>query len=120
MKYRYILLLGLFLLIILVEDSNRLYAQREKQDKDIYLIIRGDDIGSCHAANLACIRSYKEGIMRTVELMVPCPWFPEAVKLLNENPALDRPGADFFLIHQSSNQLFSSCRARRKASHRES
>ena len=68
MKYRYILLLGLFLLIILVEDSNRLYAQREKQDKDIYLIIRGDDIGSCHAANLACIRSYKEGIMRTVEL----------------------------------------------------
>jgi hypothetical protein len=27
--------------------------------------------------------------MRTVELMVPCAWFPEAVKLLNENPGLD-------------------------------
>lgn len=27
--------------------------------------------------------------MKTVEIMVPCPWFPEAVKLLNENPGLD-------------------------------
>jgi len=27
--------------------------------------------------------------MRSVEIMVPCPWFPEAVKMLNENPGLD-------------------------------
>jgi len=27
--------------------------------------------------------------MRTVEVMVPCPWYPEAVKLLNENPGLE-------------------------------
>jgi predicted glycoside hydrolase/deacetylase ChbG (UPF0249 family) len=49
-------------------------------DKEIKLIIRGDDIG---------IKSYREGIMRTVEIMVPCPWFPEAVSLLKENPGLD-------------------------------
>ncbi len=60
------------------------------QDKEeIRLIVRGDDIGSTHAANLGCIKSYREGIMRTVEVMVPCPWFPEAVDLLNENPGLD-------------------------------
>jgi predicted glycoside hydrolase/deacetylase ChbG (UPF0249 family) len=59
------------------------------QDKGVRLIVRGDDIGSCHAANVACIRSYKEGIMTSVELMVPCSWFPEAVKVLNENPGLD-------------------------------
>jgi predicted glycoside hydrolase/deacetylase ChbG (UPF0249 family) len=53
------------------------------------LIVRGDDIGSTHAANLGCIRSYVDGIMTTVEIMVPCPWFPEAVKMLNENPGLD-------------------------------
>ncbi len=53
------------------------------------LIVRGDDIGSTHAANLGCIQSYREGIMRTVEIMVPCPWFPEAVQLLRENPGLD-------------------------------
>jgi hypothetical protein len=27
--------------------------------------------------------------MRTVEVMVPCPWFPEAAALLRENPGLD-------------------------------
>jgi predicted glycoside hydrolase/deacetylase ChbG (UPF0249 family) len=27
--------------------------------------------------------------MTSVEVMVPCAWFPEAVKMLNENPALD-------------------------------
>lgn len=60
-----------------------------QQDSEIHLLVRGDDIGSSHAANLACMESYKNGIMRSVELMVPCPWFPEAVRLLNENPGLD-------------------------------
>ena len=53
------------------------------------LIMRGDDIASTHGANLGCIQSYKEGIMQTVEIMVPCPWFPEAVKMLKEVPGLD-------------------------------
>lgn len=56
---------------------------------EIKLLIRGDDIGSSHTANVACIESYKNGIMRSVELMVPGPWFPEAVRLLNGNPGLD-------------------------------
>jgi predicted glycoside hydrolase/deacetylase ChbG (UPF0249 family) len=89
MKSRYVFLLCLPLLVISAWNLNCLHAQNSNQEKGIYLIVRGDDIGSSHAANLACIRSYKEGIMRTVELMVPCPWFPEAVKMLNENPGLD-------------------------------
>jgi chitin disaccharide deacetylase len=56
---------------------------------DIRLLVRADDIGSSHAANLACIQSYREGIARSVELMVPCPWFPQAVRLLQQNPGLD-------------------------------
>lgn len=56
---------------------------------EIRLIMRGDDIGSSHAANLGCIKSYREGIMKSVEIMVPCAWFPEAVQMLNENPGLD-------------------------------
>ena len=81
-----ILLCCMFMLVI---SGIGLYAQTTAQDKSISLIVRGDDIGSCHAANVACIRSYKEGIMTSVELMVPCSWFPEAVKMLNENPGLD-------------------------------
>ena len=58
-------------------------------DQGIYLLIRGDDIGSSHTVNVACIESYRNGIVRSVELMVPGPWFPEAVRLLNANPGLD-------------------------------
>ena len=56
---------------------------------EIRLLVRGDDIGSFTAANHACIASYNEGIVRSLELMVPCAWFPEAVALLNENPHID-------------------------------
>ena len=56
---------------------------------DIRLLVRGDDIGSFTAANHACIASCNQGIVRSLELMVPCAWFPEAVVLLNENPSID-------------------------------
>jgi predicted glycoside hydrolase/deacetylase ChbG (UPF0249 family) len=46
-------------------------------------------MGFSHTANVACIDSYKEGVVRTVEVMVPGPWFEEAVQLLNEYPDLD-------------------------------
>ena len=59
------------------------------EDSGIRLIVRGDDIGSSHAANVACIRCYREGIARSVEVMVPAPWFNEAVKMLRDNPELD-------------------------------
>ncbi|MBN1895968.1 polysaccharide deacetylase family protein, partial [bacterium] len=56
---------------------------------DIVLLVRADDIGSSHAANVACIESFRKGIARSVEIMVPCPWFPEAARMLAENPGLD-------------------------------
>ena len=50
-------------------------ATDKKAEKgEIKLIIRGDDIGSSHTANIACIQSYRQGIMRSTEVMVPCPW----------------------------------------------
>ncbi len=58
-------------------------------DDGIYLIVRADDIGSSHAANLACIESYKNGIARSVEVMVPCAWFLEAAEMLRDNPGYD-------------------------------
>lgn len=59
------------------------------QQNPIRLIVRGDDLGSSHSANSALIKSYKEGIEKTVEVMVVTAWYPEAVKLLKENPGLD-------------------------------
>jgi chitin disaccharide deacetylase len=60
------------------------------QDKPVTrLIVRSDDIGFCHTANLACLDVYTNGISRTVEIMAPTPWFPEAVKLLKAQPGYD-------------------------------
>jgi len=89
MTSRNLVLLGLSLLVLAAGHLDDLYAQSAARESSIRLIIRGDDIGSSHAANVACIRSYKKGIMTSVEVMVPCGWFPEAVKMLNENPGLD-------------------------------
>jgi predicted glycoside hydrolase/deacetylase ChbG (UPF0249 family) len=55
----------------------------------IRLIVRADDIGSSHTANMACIRCYRDGIARSVEVMVPAPWFNEAVQMLAKNPGYD-------------------------------
>ena len=85
------LLGGLFLVSLLTAAfvSGDSEAKGERPDGKIRLIVRGDDMGYCHAANVACIKSYREGIVQTVEVMVPCPWFEEAVKMLRENPGLD-------------------------------
>ena len=53
------------------------------------LIIRGDDMGYSHSGNEALIKSYNEGIETSIEVIVPSPWFPEAVKLLAQNPKVD-------------------------------
>src|SRR5690606_26335510 len=53
------------------------------------LIVRGDDMGYSHSGNEALIRCSREGIQTSIEVLVPSPWFPEAVRLLEENPDID-------------------------------
>jgi chitin disaccharide deacetylase len=72
------------LLFALVLTSVMAYCQRAPR-----LIVRGDDMGYAHSGNEALIRCYKEGIQRSIEVIVPSPWFPEAVKMLEENPVID-------------------------------
>ena len=35
------------------------------------------------------MKCYKDGIEKSIEIIVPSPWFPEAVKMLNDNPGVD-------------------------------
>src|SRR5688572_8702642 len=74
----------LFLLALTI-----LFMDGYAQDKYARLIVRGDDMGFSHAGNEALIKCYKEGIQRSVEVLVPSPWFPEAVKLLAKEPGID-------------------------------
>ena len=56
---------------------------------EIRLIVKGDDMGAAHGINVGTIKAYKEGILRTTNVIVAGPWFLEAAKLLRENPGLD-------------------------------
>jgi predicted glycoside hydrolase/deacetylase ChbG (UPF0249 family) len=53
------------------------------------LIIRAVDMGCSHASNEAILKCYLHGIVTSVEVMVPAPWFPEAVKILKLYPGVD-------------------------------
>jgi predicted glycoside hydrolase/deacetylase ChbG (UPF0249 family) len=64
-------------------------TQTKSPQGEIKLVVRADDIGSCHTANRACIQCFQEGIALSVEVMVPCPWFNEAAQMLRENPGYD-------------------------------
>jgi chitin disaccharide deacetylase len=59
------------------------------QEKPARLIVRGDDMGFSHSGNEALVKCYQQGIQRSIEVLVPSPWFPEAVKLLEKIPGAD-------------------------------
>ena len=79
----------LVLVVVLIVAAGVGVSQPGRAGGAIKLVVRADDIGSCHTANLACIKVYQEGIARSVEVQVPCPWFNEAAKMLRENPSYD-------------------------------
>ena len=56
---------------------------------EIRLIVKGDDMAAGHGINVATIDAYKRGVLTTTNVIVPGPWFPEAVRLLKDNPGLD-------------------------------
>ncbi len=53
------------------------------------LLIRGDDMGYSHAGNEAILKCHKDGIEKSIEVLVPSPWFPEAVNMLEQIPTAD-------------------------------
>ncbi|MDX2196926.1 MAG: polysaccharide deacetylase family protein [Cytophagales bacterium] len=75
-------------IILILFISSKLLSQNQANN-DIRLIIQADDIGFCHAVNRACIDVYKQGIARSVEVIVPSPWFMEAASMLAQNPGYD-------------------------------
>ncbi len=50
------------------------------------LIINADDFGRSHACNEGILRSFKEGVVSSTTLMVPCPWALHAMQILLDYP----------------------------------
>jgi hypothetical protein len=46
-----------------------------------YIVPTSDDFGMCHAVNAGVARAMTQGVVRSSNLMVPCPWFHEALEL---------------------------------------
>lgn len=46
-----------------------------------YLLITSDDFGMSHGSNLGVLEGFQNGILQSASLMVPCPWFSEALKM---------------------------------------
>lgn len=53
------------------------------------LIVRGDDMGYTHSGNEALMKCYTDGFEKSIEVIVPSPWYPEAVQLLKQIPNAD-------------------------------
>jgi predicted glycoside hydrolase/deacetylase ChbG (UPF0249 family) len=45
------------------------------------LLVTADDFGMCHAVNVGTARAMREGVVRSSNFLVPCPWFHEALAL---------------------------------------
>lgn len=61
----------------------------QPRSPEIRLIVKGDDMGAAHGINTATIKAFKTGVLTTTNVIAPGPWFPEAARLLKENPGLD-------------------------------
>jgi len=57
--------------------------------KDTVAIVHADDVGMCHGANTAFAELSRTGSVNCGAVMVPCPWFNEAVEMATDAPALD-------------------------------
>jgi predicted glycoside hydrolase/deacetylase ChbG (UPF0249 family) len=79
----------LLCLIFVLALPSILVGQQPVQESEIRLLVRADDMGAAQAVNEACIKTYKDGIVKSVEVIVPGPWFLDAVRLIKENPGVD-------------------------------
>ncbi|OGU27990.1 MAG: hypothetical protein A2X66_01570 [Ignavibacteria bacterium GWA2_54_16] len=50
------------------------------------ILIRCDDLGMCHAVNMAAIQVLKSGLPVSFSVMFACPWYQEAVDILRRYP----------------------------------
>jgi chitin disaccharide deacetylase len=64
-----------------------IYLPASAGDTDeILLLIRADDLGMSHGVNLAAWKLIETGLPFSTSVMVPCPWYQEAIEILKENP----------------------------------
>jgi len=90
-------------------------APGEKQgvpEDEIWLIVRGDDIGFAHGANMGFEQVFTNGIISAAEIMVPPSWFNEGVRIMKEHRGIEAG------VHITLNSEWMEYRWRPVAMHR--
>ena len=77
---------SLIIMLCLVAPSLTGAVASAEQTNGPQLIIRLDDIGFCHGANLAFKRVAENGMVSAVSVIVNTPWLDEAVEILRQHP----------------------------------
>ncbi len=78
-----------FFFLVSVSVSGESLVERLGYPEDSrLLIINCDDVGLCHAANMAAVEGQEKGMISSGTIMVPCPWFPEIARYAKRNPGL--------------------------------
>ena len=72
--------------LIVLGFFNAAAQERDSANEQITLLIRCDDLGMCHAVNMAAKKVMETGIPLSTSVMFACPWYQEAVDLLKQYP----------------------------------
>ncbi|MFP6583064.1 MAG: polysaccharide deacetylase family protein [Candidatus Hydrogenedentota bacterium] len=71
-------------------QDNQTYAEKLGWPKGTKaLIVHVDDAGMSHDSNMGTIAALEKGSASSFSVMMPCPWVPEIVKYIKENPGVD-------------------------------
>ncbi len=90
MSARLVVLTSLLVLGFAPQLRAETYAERLGwKPGDRVVIIHIDDAGMSHDSNVGAIRALTEGVANSVSVMMPCPWVPEFVNFVKENPEID-------------------------------
>lgn len=73
---------GLRLLLIVAFATLPLLLRAQTKSTQVEVLIRCDDIGMCHAVNVAIKEVLDSGIPVSTSVMFACPWYQEAVEML--------------------------------------
>jgi hypothetical protein len=74
----------------IVSVRGETYAEKLGWKKDdIVIVLHVDDAGMSHGSNLGVMQAVGDGLATSFSIMMPCPWVPELMEWIQQNPTVD-------------------------------